>query len=81
MKCKVVLEVHSDLTPQPPSLQLKRALLTFPAGSAPPWLPWHTPGSSGGIAAGSVSPSKESESQTAPNWKLPDNPKNHMEKK
>lgn len=61
-------------------LQLKRALLTSPAVSAALRFPWHTPGSSAGIAAGSVSSSKESESQTAPNWKLPDSPKNFMEK-
>lgn len=58
-----------------PLLQVKRALLTPPAGSAPPCFPCHTPGSSAGTAAGSVSPSKESESQTAPNWKPPDSPK------
>lgn len=74
MKCKAVFSLLTHL------LQLNRALLTSPAGSAAPWSPWHTPGSSAGIAAGSVSPSKESESQTAPNWKLPDSPKNFTEK-
>lgn len=56
-------------------------LPTFPAESAPPWFPWHTPGRPGGTAAGSTFPSGESESQTAPNQKLLDSPKNYIKKK
>lgn len=80
MKCKAVLEGHRDPAPQPCHCSWAEGSLTSPAESAPPWFPWHTPGSSGGTEAGSVFPSKESELQTAPNPKLPDSPKNYKKK-
>lgn len=46
----------------------------FPAVSVQLWSPWHTPVSSEETAAGSLSPSAESESQTAPGVWPPGNP-------
>lgn len=70
------MEVDRVPAPQPRHCSWAEGSLTAPAASAPPWFPRHTPGSSGGTEAGSVFPSKESESRTALNRKLPDSPKN-----